>query len=63
MGYFITFLAGVGFAALVDLVIDAIRRRRTRIALDIENDAFTIDPTTTNVGTEQMARLRQEMGL
>lgn len=62
MMYFITFLAGMGFAALVDLTIQAVRRHRG-VPLDIEKETFTIDPTTTKVGTNQMARVRQEMGI
>lgn len=67
MMYFITFLAGMGFAALLDLTIQAIQRHRmVPLALDIETgvtEVFAIDPTTTKVGNDQLARLREQMGL
>ena len=72
MSYFLTFLAGMGFAALVDFVYASFLRYRIRrmpLTLDIENREvsgsmeFAVDPSTTAVGDDQMARLRKEMGI
>ena len=67
MGYFITFLAGMGFAALVDFTVQLYRKRRDatseRIADRVVTEVFAVDPTSTQVGNKQMARLRKEMGI
>ena len=65
MGYFITFLAGMGFAALVDLVVQVYRKRRDatseRIADRVVDEVFGADPD--KVGTDQMARIRDQLGM
>lgn len=64
MVYFLTFLAGMGFAALIDFTIQVIKRYRFRASLDIENDVpFAIDPDTTQVGKKQMAALADSLGI
>ena len=65
MGYFLTFLAGMGFAALVDFVVQVVRRRMNatseRIADRVVDKAFGVDPD--KVGTDQMARIRTQLGM
>ena len=65
MMYFITFLAGMGFAALVDFIAQLYIRRRNatsaRIADRVVNKVFGVDPD--KVGTDQMARIRNQMGI
>ena len=60
MVYFIVFLAGMGFAALIDFTVQLIRRRRiaTTVA-PILNVA--VDPV--KIGVDQMARLRDQLGV
>lgn len=65
MGYFLTFLAGMGFAALIDLTSQLIRRRMNAAseyaATRVVEKVFALDPK--KVGEDQMARLRDKMGL
>ena len=60
MVYFIVFLAGMGFAALIDFTVQLIRRRRIAATVaPVSNVA--VDPV--KVGVDQMARLRDQMGM
>ena len=67
MGYFIMFLAGMGFAALIDFTVQLYRKRRDatseRIADRVVTEVFAVDPTSTKVGDKQMARLRGQLGI
>ena len=65
MGYFLTFLAGMGFAALVDFVVQLVRRRMNAtseaVADRVVDKVFGADPD--KVGADQMARIRSRMGI
>ncbi len=66
MMYFVTFVAGMGFAYALDLVVVRYLQRKARLSLDIETgvrEVFAVDPTSTKVGKKQMAKLRKEMGI
>jgi len=64
MGYFLTFLAGMGFAALIDFTIQTVRRWRVRTPVGPPpSETFAIDPDTTQVGKKQMASLADSLGI
>ncbi len=63
MVYFLGFISGMGFAALVDFVIQIVRRRRITVPSPPVDRPFAIDPDTTQVGKKQMAALADSLGI
>lgn len=63
MSYFIIFLAGMGFAALVDFAYAGFLRYRVRNTVPVIEDSLMLAVDPDKVGSDQMARIRDQLGV